>query len=270
MADASGSARSPLSPTSCSPRRSARPQSLALVVQHPGRCASSGTAPSPTPRSDPVARWQPTPRSSRGAWPRASPTPPSASPSATARSSLDAPAPVAAWRGTEKEAITLLDLLEMRPGLEFVEDYVDDSVSHCIEMLFGSGQGRHGRVRAALPLLHEPGSFWNYSSGTTNIISRILGDAVAGHPWRWRRSWPSALRPGRHDERDPEVRRTRHVRRIVVRLRDRSRLRPLRPVYLDDGVVDGRRCCPRDGASTHARSDRSRRRGTSATDGTGG
>ncbi|MFI0527580.1 MAG: serine hydrolase domain-containing protein, partial [Ilumatobacteraceae bacterium] len=69
-------------------------------------------------------------------------------------------------------------LLNMRPGLEFVEDYVDDSVSHCLEMLYGAGTHDMAAYAAGLPLLHEPGSCWNYSSGTTNIISRIIGDAV--------------------------------------------------------------------------------------------
>jgi len=96
------------------------------------------------------------------------------------RLQLHEPAPVASWKGTPKEAITLQHLLDMRPGLEFVEDYVDDSVSHCIEMLYGGGQHDMAAYAAALPLLHEPGSFWNYSSGTTNIVSRIVGDAVGG------------------------------------------------------------------------------------------
>ena len=90
------------------------------------------------------------------------------------RLQLDEPAPVEAWKGTPKEAITLQHLLNMRPGLEFVEDYVDDTVSHCIEMLYGSGQHDMAAYAASLPLLHEPGSFWNYSSGTTNIVSRIV------------------------------------------------------------------------------------------------
>jgi CubicO group peptidase (beta-lactamase class C family) len=93
---------------------------------------------------------------------------------------LDAPAPVPEWRGTGKERITLLDLLEMRPGLRFVEDYVDGETSHCIAMLFGEGADDHAAYAAALPLDHEPGTVWNYSSGTTNIITRILGDVVGG------------------------------------------------------------------------------------------
>lgn len=91
---------------------------------------------------------------------------------------LDGPAPVPEWKGTAKETITLQHLLNMRSGLEFVEDYVDDSVSHCLEMLYGAGKDDIAGYAASQQLLHEPGSFWNYSSGTTNIISRIVGDVV--------------------------------------------------------------------------------------------
>lgn len=93
---------------------------------------------------------------------------------------LDAPAPVAAWKGTSKEQIRIIDLLEMRPGLEFIEDYVDGDVSHCIAMLFGEGAADHAAYAAALPATHEPGTVWNYSSGTTNILARIIGDIVGG------------------------------------------------------------------------------------------
>jgi len=95
---------------------------------------------------------------------------------------LDAPAAVPEFAGTEKAAITLRDLLAMKPGLEFVEDYVDDSVSHCLEMLFGAGISDHAHYAASLPLIHEPGTVWNYSSGTSNIVARIVGDAVGGQP----------------------------------------------------------------------------------------
>jgi len=91
-----------------------------------------------------------------------------------------APAPVPAWQGSAKASITLQHLLEMRSGLRFVEDYVDDATSHCLDMLFGDGAGDHAGYAAALPLDHVPGTVWNYSSGTTNIVARILGDAVGG------------------------------------------------------------------------------------------
>jgi CubicO group peptidase (beta-lactamase class C family) len=93
---------------------------------------------------------------------------------------LAAPAPVPEWEGTPKAEITTLDLLEMRSGLHFVEDYVDDAVSNCIEMLFGDSGPSHAAYAAAQPLEHPPGTFWNYSSGTTNIICRLLGDLVHG------------------------------------------------------------------------------------------
>jgi len=93
---------------------------------------------------------------------------------------LDAPAPVPEWASDARRTITLRHLLNMRSGLRFVEDYVDDSISHCIDMLFGSGKDDVAAYAAALPLDHEPGSIFNYSSGTTNIVSRIVGQAVGG------------------------------------------------------------------------------------------
>jgi CubicO group peptidase (beta-lactamase class C family) len=93
---------------------------------------------------------------------------------------LEAPAPVPEWEGTPSAEITTLQLLEMRSGLRFVEDYVDDQVSHCIEMLFGESGPSHAAYAAALPLDHPPGTFYSYSSGTTNIVARILGDIVSG------------------------------------------------------------------------------------------
>ena len=63
---------------------------------------------------------------------------------------LDAPAPVPEWAGDDRQAITLRQLLHMTSGLRFVEDYVDDSISHCIDMLFGAGQADVAAYAAAL------------------------------------------------------------------------------------------------------------------------
>ena len=88
------------------------------------------------------------------------------------------PAPVAQWQGTPRAAITWQDLLEMRSGLEWVEDYVDGEKSHVIDMLFGKGIADHGAYAAALPLDAAIGTVWNYSSGTTNILCRCIGDIL--------------------------------------------------------------------------------------------
>jgi CubicO group peptidase (beta-lactamase class C family) len=166
---------------------------------------------------------------------------------------VDAPAPVEAWRGTEKESIRLLDLLEMRSGLEFVEDYVDDSISHCIDMLFGSGQDDMAAYAAALPLLHAPGTVWNYSSGTTNIVSRLLGDAVA--PTREameaflaeRLFGPTGMTSAipKFDTRGTFV----GSSFVYATARDFARFGQL---YLDDGTVGGRRILP-EGWRDHGR-----------------
>ncbi|HUF33178.1 MAG TPA: serine hydrolase [Acidimicrobiales bacterium] len=98
------------------------------------------------------------------------------------RLDLDAPAPVPAWQepGDPRGAITLEQLLAMRDGLEFREDYVDGEASEVIEMLFGSGADDVASFAAERPLAHPPGKVFNYSSGTSNIISRIVGDEVGG------------------------------------------------------------------------------------------
>ena len=95
------------------------------------------------------------------------------------------PAPVAEWRDDERRAITLGDLLAMRDGLDFVEAYELGQPSHVIEMLFGDGQRDVGAFAAARPLARRPGEHFNYSSGTSNIVSRIVADLVGrGEPYQ--------------------------------------------------------------------------------------
>lgn len=94
----------------------------------------------------------------------------------------DRPAPVAEWTDG-RSAITLDDLLRMRDGLDFVEEYVEGEgapTPHVIEMLFGAGASDVAGFAASRPLRHAPGVVWNYSSGTTNIIARILGELLGG------------------------------------------------------------------------------------------
>ena len=91
---------------------------------------------------------------------------------------LEAPAPVPAWSGDERAAITLDHLLAMRDGLAFAEDYEDAGRSDVIEMLFGSGEHDVAAYAEARPLAHPPGEVFNYSSGTSNIVSAILGRTV--------------------------------------------------------------------------------------------
>jgi len=95
---------------------------------------------------------------------------------------LDPTLPVGApeWQaaGDLRQAITMNDLLEMRSGLKFVEDYVDDQESDCLEMLFGSGTHDVAGYAASQPLEHGVGQVFNYSSGTTNIIARHVAQVL--------------------------------------------------------------------------------------------
>ncbi len=94
------------------------------------------------------------------------------------RLDVAAPARVPEWAGDGRRDITLDHLLRMVPGVEFNEDYVDDQASHCIDMLFGSGSADMGAYAATLPAVAGPDRVFNYSSGTTNLICRIMADIV--------------------------------------------------------------------------------------------
>jgi CubicO group peptidase (beta-lactamase class C family) len=164
-----------------------------------------------------------------------------------------APAPVTAWRDSPKASITIEQLLEMRSGLEFVEDYVDDRISHCLEMLYGSGKDDMATYAANLPLVHAPGTEWNYSSGTTNIVARIIGDAVGDDP--------GAMETFLHDRLFGPVGMTSAQPKfdaagtfigssfVYATARDFARFGQL---YLDDGMVDDQRVLPA-GWRDHAR-----------------
>ena len=98
------------------------------------------------------------------------------------RIDVHAPAAVPEWQraGDPRREITLDQLLEMRSGLQFAEDYVDGVISDVIAMLNFDGRFDMGAFAAAKPLAHPPGSVFSYSSGTTNIVCRILRDIVGG------------------------------------------------------------------------------------------
>jgi len=89
---------------------------------------------------------------------------------------LDAPAPVSEWSDDPKRAaITWNNLLQMQSGLDFDETY-DDPGSDVSRMLFKARDA--GGVAARKKLAHPPGTFWSYSSGTTNLIQRTLRETL--------------------------------------------------------------------------------------------
>lgn len=92
---------------------------------------------------------------------------------------LDDEGLVPEWRAPDpRAAITLPDLLAMRDGLEWNEDYVDAGGSQVIDMLFGEGNADVGAFARSRAFAVPPDTRFNYSSGTTNIISGIVADIV--------------------------------------------------------------------------------------------
>ena len=89
------------------------------------------------------------------------------------RLAVDRPVPIPEWQGADdpRRAITLDHLLHMSSGLRFNES-PSNPVSDVTVMLLGSPEA--GLYAARKPLAAAPGTTWQYSSGTTNIISRLV------------------------------------------------------------------------------------------------
>jgi CubicO group peptidase (beta-lactamase class C family) len=85
---------------------------------------------------------------------------------------------LAGWSAPDggRERIRIADLLAMSSGLRFNEAY--GAVSDVTRMLYL--QPDMAGFSRAQPLLHPAGEFWSYSSGTANILSRIVQDAAGG------------------------------------------------------------------------------------------
>ncbi|MFN2377611.1 MAG: serine hydrolase domain-containing protein [Candidatus Binatia bacterium] len=91
---------------------------------------------------------------------------------------LAAPAPVREWAaaGDPRGAIVLDQLLRMSSGLAFDETY--GAVNDVSRMLFTEPDTAAYAARS--PLAGEPDSLWSYSSGTSNIVARLLREAIGG------------------------------------------------------------------------------------------
>jgi CubicO group peptidase (beta-lactamase class C family) len=156
---------------------------------------------------------------------------------------LYTPAPVTAWSSPAdpRHSITLDQLLRMTSGLSLEErDSGFDPVSR---MLFSERDMAAYAEKAKLKA--KPGETWEYTSGNTLIASAILRDAVGGHA-------ADVLRFAHTQLFDPVG--MRHVTmefdgtgtpigstRILASARDWARFGGL---YLNDGVVDGKRILP--------------------------
>ena len=78
------------------------------------------------------------------------------------------------WQDNRKN-ISISHLLNMQSGLDFVEQYDNNGRSDTLEMLFGDGRFDQASFAASVALKSiTPGIKFNYSTGETNILSKII------------------------------------------------------------------------------------------------
>ncbi|QNM85075.1 serine hydrolase [Polaribacter pectinis] len=86
-------------------------------------------------------------------------------------------APIEAWQNDERKQITIHNLLQMNSGLEWDENY--DEISDATKMLFLERDMTQQQIHK--PFVGKPNETWNYSSGTTNLLSGILRNQFKTH-----------------------------------------------------------------------------------------
>lgn len=162
---------------------------------------------------------------------------------------LEVEAPLPEWKQPGKRNVTMRDLVEMRSGRAWAEDYVEGDASDVIQMLFRQGASSPPTYALSRPQLHEPGSAWYYSSGTTNIlclcIARLLPKGESMHTFF--RSFLDSL--GMLDA-DPRVDGNGIFIGSSFLYASALSFARLGLLYLRDGVWEGKRLLPSGWADT--------------------
>lgn len=155
----------------------------------------------------------------------------------------NAPLPIPAWRAANDghEKIALGDLLAMRSGLVWREDY-DDPDSDALRMLFRTDDS--AAVYAAMPVAEPPGTRFVYSSGASNLLAFVLRRSFADDRdyWAFPRMQLFAPLGMANAVLEADANGTFVASSFgFASARDWARLGML---YCDDGLVDGERLLP--------------------------
>ena len=90
------------------------------------------------------------------------------------------PANIASWED-DRQHITIDDLLQMNSGLEWDENYFD--LSGATRMLFKNDD--FGAFAAEAKLEFKPAEYWEYSSGTSNLLAEIMENRIGNQDAYW-------------------------------------------------------------------------------------
>jgi CubicO group peptidase (beta-lactamase class C family) len=87
---------------------------------------------------------------------------------------VDAPASIDEWRlaDDQRSAITPLMLLQMTSGLQW------DESADVVDLVAGTSTINVADVQIERPLSAAPGTEFNYSTGSTSVVGRLIGDLV--------------------------------------------------------------------------------------------
>lgn len=106
------------------------------------------------------------------------------------RLDISQPIPVKEWsRDDPRARITIDQMLRMVDGLRFREAehlgggavrYYPEAESDVIPMLFGAGKQDVAGFASGLPRVAEPEARWNYNSGGSNLLARLVSDTLGG------------------------------------------------------------------------------------------
>lgn len=91
---------------------------------------------------------------------------------------LDGPVGLSHWRGTDKAVITWRHLLNMAPGLQWVEGAYGIGEDDTTKMLFSNED--QCAWAAGQPLVVAPGTVFNYSTGFSNLTMCGLKELAGG------------------------------------------------------------------------------------------
>ena len=153
---------------------------------------------------------------------------------------VNAPMDIPEWSADARKDITLKDLMQMQSGLEWNENYGNRSDVN----LMLHREVDMGKYALSKPLEHEPGTFWYYSSGSTNIVMRYLrgkfgSDTEFLQYMRERLFRPLGIA---NPCFEPDMSGTPvGSSYLYVTARDYARFGQM---YLDDGCIQGKRILP--------------------------